>query len=45
MTIHQDYIIFNTSLQGVKLLFFYNKLSKHENFVNKRTKFKLIRYS
>lgn len=37
MTIHQDYIIFTTSLQSVKLLFFYYNLLKHENFVNEWT--------
>ncbi len=43
MAIHPDYIILNTNLQSVKLLFFSNKISKYENFVNKWSKFEFIR--
>ena len=42
MSIHPDYIVFTASLQTVKLQFFLNKISKHENFVNKWPKFKFI---
>jgi len=45
MTIHPDYIIFNTSLQTVKLLYFFNNLIYHENFVNKWSEFESTRHS
>ena len=36
---------FQYEFTTVKLLFFYYNLSNHENFVNKRSKFKFIRDS